>query len=244
MRTRPVAQASRSGLHGCCSSCRVLDRWRVHYRHIAPGGAGPSTVIEAALHQMMNSSGRFKITIEQITPQSRVVSTGVGAVNFRRSTGEVVINVAGGGNTLVQQIGAKLRLKSYNTPAQLKAGQWVYLNESSIPEVLSWPPVGVGDPTFLFVSAGWPRVLADNLVSTKALGKRQISGISLSGYQLELRSFKRGDSSSTGPRLDCWIGDNELRTLMLYWPAKEAASPAPGYQNLIVITLDLFDFTH
>jgi hypothetical protein len=200
----------------------------------------PSNVVEAALHRIMDTATRFRITIEQTLPDRRVASFGTGTLDPPISTSKTLIDLAGGGHTLVEQNGASLRLKSYNTPQQLLRGQWVYLNEGFLSKVLIWPPVGIGDPAYLFVSADWPKVLANNLVSVRVLGNRRINGVLVSGYQLNLRLFKSVKNTSPRPQLECWIdGDNRLRLLTLRWPSRESTTPGNGNVDAITVTLQL-----
>lgn len=181
-------------------------------------------MVEAALRQLMHVSARFTITVQQLPSPGRV-SSGTGVLDGPASSSEAVININGGGVTEVRQVKGTLLLRSYNTPAQRLNARWVHVNEQLIPQVLKWPPEGMGDPTFAFLSADWPKLLATTLVSTTASESRRIGGTVAHGYQLDLRLFKAAKPPSAGPQLYCWVdGNGHLLAVRLRWPLTAASS--------------------
>jgi len=209
-------------------------------------GPPPPGTPAAALHQLMTGSAQFTISVEQVPAQGHVAS-GTGTLSPAASSSTALINVAGGGTTELRETNGTLRLRSYNTPAQRQSAQWVTLDKQIAANVLAWPPTAMDDPTFAFVSADWPSVLAANLVRSRPLGHRTINGVAVRGYQLYLRLF-RAAGSEPGPELDGWIdGSGRLRIVTLHWPATEntagnGPAPSSSAQDWINVTLDLYGF--
>jgi hypothetical protein len=75
------------------------------------------------------------------------------------------------------------------------------------------------DPTFAFVTADWPDVVARNLERADSIGSQRIDGKILHGFRLKLRLFEEPQSGGADPQLECWLTDDEqLRLLTLRWP--------------------------
>jgi hypothetical protein len=195
---------------------------------------------------MTEGTERVALSIAQVPAQGSV-ATGSGTLTPAAANSDFVMTLSGGGFTEVSETDGVPRLKSFNTPAQRTNGQWVRLSPQVASRVLAWPPAGEADPMFAFVSADWPKVLADNLVSSSFLGRRDMDGIAVSGYRLHLRLFKPAPEGQASPQLDCWMDSaGQLRFLTLRWPvtvATAGTARSGRVQNTITITMKLSDFT-
>jgi hypothetical protein len=203
-------------------------------------------IVQAALQEMTEGSERITLGVTQ-APGQGSVAAGSGTLTPATADSDILMVLSGGGFTQIREVAGAPRLQSFNTAAQRANGQWVSLSRQVASRVLAWPPGGEDDPTFAFVTADWPKVLADNLISYRFLGHRSMDGIEVGGYELHLRLFKPAPEGQAGPQLDSWIdGAGQLRFLTLDWPvtvASAGTAPSGGAQGTITITIKLSEFT-
>lgn len=220
-----------------------------------PGGTTPDQEVRTALAVTGRAAARATLTVNQsISPA--MGASGSGRVDYRKQTSHFILNVKGGGETEFLQTGQQLLLRSYNNPAQQRQSSWIKLNVSRLPRLLTWPPYGLGDPAFVFVSASLMQILQNNFTTASKIEPKnntQIAGTDV--FRIWLSSFGaqpwknshggNRPSSSPTPVMTFWIdASHRIRQITLLWPAsvnsevssrpKGSPSPATGNGNITV----------
>jgi hypothetical protein len=202
----------------------------------ASGNAeGQLLVVKRAFFLAETGCHRVTIELSQVTPNYSTKASGRGFSCGSKAVSDVTLHLGSGGATEFRQIGNWIYIQSYNSSKQHKSGSWTKLSVAGLGAVLDWPPMGLGDPAYLFASSNLYSQIANRLRSVVI--ENRAGGVASDGskvFSLIVDSFRVASTRvSERPRLIARISNGgKLMSVYLYWPSVNSTSTETGGTSL------------